>query len=484
MINKQDFSEFRTIEELDSFLTKAMARQAIQSVIKGQALSEIAERIGVLADGPGSEGQLRGLAALGRLAAVAKSREAELITFIHALLESEPGDISLLSDADQKLYVARALSYADENWKLKYCVRQALEIDTADSARRVLLNEAFLAAGDVTAWLNTIQSDFPSQSGFSNVSSFMRRIRRVLLAIHEVLKEHDELPGRDLPESLAKIAIYAFPREARDAEEEVLFSSIDLFFYSLVRILQVRLGLALESDSYRCLQSLKHRLGPGLWAKFLRESRSMGSIRTLLCEAALVLARQERTDEEVMNAMVSSFVNRPQLKSVLHKHFEKAEDVERNTRNWWESAGEERASRESREQPIGNNVDRQLGELLLIIESHVGTMQSIRDSAVPILEMQDEVAAATVNRGARAFIQLSQTVRRLARIRHLEKTELKGRIIEYSPREHDMLGGERQGVRKVRVVKDGIKKDFGGRVRFLTKPQVEPVDGARKKNDE
>ncbi len=478
-----DYSKFQTIDELDGHLTKAMAKQKIQAEIKGRALADIAERVGTLAEEAGGEGRLRGLAALGRLAAVAKSREAELIPFIQSLIESQPDDISILPDADQKLYVARALSFADEGWKLDYCVQQAIEIDTADAARRVFLNEAFIASADVFNWLKTIQNRFPSLAGFGNVSSFMRRIRRILQGIHEVLKEHDELPGPELPEALSKIAIYAFPKDVREADEDVLFTSLDVFFDSLVRILQVRLGLALESDSYKFLPSLKHRLGPGLWAKFLRESRSIGSIRSLLCEAALILARQERTDDAMMNAMVASFVNRPQLKSFLHGHFENAEDVERNTRNWWESAGEERARRENREQPIGNNVDRQLGELLLIVETHVGTMETIRDSVVPILEMQDEVGAATLNKGAQAFIQMAQTIRRLARIRHLDKTELKGRIIEYSPREHDMLEGDNQGIRKVRVVKDGIKKDFGGRIRFLTKPQVEPVTG-RKKNDE
>ena len=53
---------------------------------------------------------------------------------------------------------------------------------------------------------------------------------------------------------------------------------------------------------------------------------------------------------------------------------------------------------------------------------------------------------------------------------------LKGEILEYNPLQHEMLGGHQLGVRKVKVVRDGIQKDFNGKIKVLVKPRVISAD--------
>ena len=72
------------------------------------------------------------------------------------------------------------------------------------------------------------------------------------------------------------------------------------------------------------------------------------------------------------------------------------------------------------------------------------------------------------------YQSIAQITRRLARMRKLSKTDLKGERLEYNPLEHEMLGGHISGIRKVRVVRDGIKKEFSGKIKTLVKPWVEP----------
>jgi len=62
-------------------------------------------------------------------------------------------------------------------------------------------------------------------------------------------------------------------------------------------------------------------------------------------------------------------------------------------------------------------------------------------------------------------------------MRKLTKTDLKGERMEYNPMEHEMLGGHKPGVRRVKVVRDGIKKEFAGKIKTLVKPWVEPEEG-------
>jgi hypothetical protein len=58
-------------------------------------------------------------------------------------------------------------------------------------------------------------------------------------------------------------------------------------------------------------------------------------------------------------------------------------------------------------------------------------------------------------------------------MRKLTKTDLKGEHLEYNPLEHEMLGGHQAGIRRVKVVRDGIKKEFAGKTKTLVKPWVE-----------
>lgn len=476
MPDLENILQSNSLDEVNRLLSGAMAKQQIQALIKGENLENLVQHIVTLSAKSEPEESLKNAAVLARLAAVARNRSEEIFEDLEKVIVSRPSNIDDLADGDEKFYAAKALGYLEVDWLFEYCVAQAVQIDTADAARKQLLLVALENSASVGAWLATISASTPSESEFSNVTSYVRRVRRILAAIVEILREHDFLHGQDLGERILRYAVRAFKKECKAADEDVLFSALDLFLLILVRIIEVRFSLAMYGSTYKSLESLKRSLGPGLWAKFLRSSESINKIRSILCESSLVLARQGKTDNEILSAMLSSFVSRPQLKSALGKHFEGAEDVEGNIGKWWLSAGEEKGTDAQRIQPMSNNEDRQIGELLLQIESHHSTMKALPVTVVPILKMHDEVAAATVKRAANAFVEMAQIIRRLGRMRRLSKTDLKEDVVEYSPREHEMLGGHQHGVRMVRVVRDGIKKDFDGSVRFLSKPQVEPYE--------
>ena len=61
-------------------------------------------------------------------------------------------------------------------------------------------------------------------------------------------------------------------------------------------------------------------------------------------------------------------------------------------------------------------------------------------------------------------------------MRKLTKCDLLGVRLEYNSREHDMRGGHKAGIRQVKVICDGIKKDFNGKIKTLVKPLVEPEE--------
>ena len=219
----------------------------------------------------------------------------------------------------------------------------------------------------------------------------------------------------------------------------------------------------------------KRILGPGVWARFLARSVNISTIRTALLEAALILARQNRTDKRLVTVLRSCYASRPQISAAVNRHFRDAGDLIPDVAEFWIKVGEVTGTRQV-EQKVGNTEDQQIGALLLEVESRKEVMNKLGRAVAPIIEISDPVMASTVRRAAQGYEEIAQIVRRLGRIRKLTPAGRMGERIEYDSRIHQMVGGHRPGVRQVRVIRDGILKEFGGRKRTLVKAWVQADD--------
>jgi hypothetical protein len=174
--------------------------------------------------------------------------------------------------------------------------------------------------------------------------------------------------------------------------------------------------------------------------------------------------------------MAAAYTSKPQISSAIKRHFSSAQDLDPAVREWWANGGLVSDSQKNVEHTIGNSEDQQIGSLLVEVESNQDAMEKLLRAVVPFLDISDPVLASTVKRAAQGYIETAQIAKRLARMRKLKATDLKGMRLEYNPLEHEMLGGHRSGVRLVRVVRDGVQKDFAGKIKTLVKPWVEPIE--------
>ena len=175
-----------------------------------------------------------------------------------------------------------------------------------------------------------------------------------------------------------------------------------------------------------------------------------------------------------MAVLAACYASRPQVAASIKRHFQDARDLDPDIAEWWRSAGEVSERQRQVEHRVGNSEDAQIGALLIEVESNRAAMDTLRESVVPYLEISEPPKASTVRKAVDGYQGVAQIARRLARMRKLTKTDLKGERLEYNPVEHEMLGGHRPGIRRVKVVRDGIQKEFGGRIKTLVKPWVEP----------
>lgn len=475
-VTLSDLENASTLLELNDLLTQAMTRQQIQALIKGRNLDVVVNL--TLALYRRGEQELLVAAMLARLAAVARGDRAQtVLTRVRDVLTDEPPSIETLEDGDTKAYAATALSQVDKPWLLPYSIREALLIDSADNARRQLLLATLHRQGSIANWISPITSQAALLQQLPPTTR-QRRIRRIFGIMRFVAQRWQGDIGSDVGAQLST-CLYAFlsPMNLADLDEEVLFPATDHLMSILTRVIELRYSTALHAETYEIIGQGKRTFGAGLWGRFMRASNSLPVVRRSLLESALVLARQNRTDKQISTTIVSTYTSHPQACRAVSKHLEIAHDLDPEVKRWWSNLGKVTGSKRPVEQKFGNSEDSLIGSLLIAVDRNRDTMEKVGRAVVPLLEISDEVLALTVNKGVKRFRDIDQTARRLARMRKLSKTDEVGKRVDYNPLKYELVGGHRPGVRWVKVIRDGVQKDFGGKVKTLVKPWVEIDDG-------
>lgn len=467
------------LRDVNRLLTQVMAKQRIQALIKAESLAKISDAVMDLAlagDGDDDENRLLAAAVLGRLSAVARSRQAEVFERIDELFDATPLPIESLSDGDEKYYAALCFSFLKADWLSDYCHQQSMLIDTSEKARRVLLSVALKEAGSLSTFWQENQKAFVELSAIDSNETRYKRIRRITSASIENIREWQGGVGADVGLALANWFSSAVKSNKKEVEEEVLTAILDDALAMLLRIIELRFSNALLAPTFSLLDSAKDAFGRQGWSDLLRNSVNIDKVRTALKEAALVLARQDKTDPDLMSVLSTAYYSLAQVMPAINSHFSDAHDLNPETRAWWEQGGKIKSSQRNVNHKVGNPEDQQIGSLLINVEESKTVMEKLERAVVPFLEISDPPLAETVKKAAGSYSAISLATRQLATMRKLKRMDLKGEILEYNPLQHEMLGGHKLGVRKVKVERDGIQKDFGGKVKVLVKPRVSPTD--------
>ena len=466
-----------TLSELNSLLTKAMASRQIQALVKGNRLESVVDRILELEHRHDDGEELLSAAALQRLSAVIRGdRRSTVLARISDAITREPSPIDALPDADTKTYAAAALAQIDEPWLTTYLVREAVSIDTADNARRELLQLALRRTGDIANWVGALTDQADSIKNLSSTAR-QRRVRRLFACARDVVQESRYPIGTDIGSKLAVCLRRFFgSTDQSELDEQTIFEAIDNLLSVLQRAIELRFSVAMQPGSYRLLGQSRQSLGVGIWGRFSRSSAVLPQIRTLLLEAILVLARQNRTDTELVDVLARAYRDRRQATSAVKRLFKEVRDLDPQTEDWWSNLGKVSRPQQTSVHKVGTSEDFEIAVALIEIDRIRGAMDKIGSAMVPLLEISDPVLASTARIAVAGYRELDQTTRRLARMRRLVSTDWVGEVVEYNPLQHELIGGHISGVRRVKVVREGVEKDFRGRRRMLVKPWVEKVE--------
>jgi len=463
------------LREVNELLTRSMAKQKIQGLLKDDNLYFICDLVVDLAlagNGNEQENRLIAAAVLGRIAAVARGRREGTFVRLGELFDKEPLSIEVLADGDEKYYASLCFASVKAPWLANYCFKQALSIDTAEKARRSFLTSALVEQGDLSSFWQAFKTTFDDLKAIENNEARYKRIRRVSKSTMEVVQEWNQEVGPHAGIALGDWLYYLMFTNKKEVGEDVLTDIVDDSFGMLLRIIELRFSNALLAPTYNMLEKARSVVGRDVWAEIMRQSTHLERIRTCLKEAALVIARQGKTDKDLVEMLASAYYSKAQVKPAVVAHFSEAQELEPDVKAWWEQAGNVKSSKREAVHKIGNSEDQQIGSLLINVEDSKTVMEKLERAVVPFVEISDPALAATVKKAAGNYSEIAIAARQLATMRKLKHMGLKGAILEYNPLQHELLGGHQLGVRTIRVERDGIQKDFGGKIKVLVKPRV------------
>ncbi|BDY07056.1 hypothetical protein F0521_40970 [Ferrimonas sp. YFM] len=464
---------------VNELLTRVMAKQKIQALIKGQNLDHICDV--VLSKGlVRSDSQNRTLicaAVLGRLSAVARGREGAVFSRLSDLFsETQPGSIEALEDGDEKYYASLCLAELNQPWLAEYCLNQAVDIDTAEKARRVLLSTALSKFGSLAGFLLSTSKVFPTLKAIDSDDTRYKRARRLSSVSSDVIRQWEGdvgySPGVALSEWFSSVTMTS----RKDVDVSVLVDLIDDTLSILLRVIELRFSFALIAETYSVLDRARTTFKHDVWVEIMRRSQFLEKVRTALKESALVLARQNSTDKGLMDSLRFAYYSKAQARAAIIAHFSSAHELDPDVREWWERAGDVSSPKRVAEHKVSNSDDQQIGSLLINVEESKTVMEKLERAVVPMLEVMEPALSENVKKAALSYGEISETARHLAKMRKLKHMGLKGAVLDYNPLQHEMLGGHQYGVRKVKVLRDGIQKDFGGKTKILVKPRVKNAD--------
>ncbi|WP_122770718.1 hypothetical protein [Pseudomonas viridiflava] len=468
----------QTLVELDGLLTASMAQQQIQALIKEDRLDSILKKVTELAQSETDTANagLLVLALLGRLSAVARGREAVIAKALPSLIQvgTLPPLESSSLDGDGKFYAAQSLAQMGTGEWAPYAIEESVNLDTAEKARKLLIEIALSSFPTAADALNAHCMALVNLSGISSSDSRLRKARRISSGWAEVMRGRSYDLG-DLPgEALAKWVGALLAGDIRDVDESLLFNIVDDGVDVLLRFIELRFSHAMLAETYQMLSRAKVILGRARWIHFLSFSRTRDALSLCLRESALVLARQGKTDSTMLDLIQLMYQSKVQMLKDMDRHFGKALELDPEVRQWWVAGGAVSNSRNSTHK-VGNNEDQMIGELLIEVQSTEPFMQHLRHSIVPMLNISDSIMASNAIKAAAGYSEIARKASLLARMRKLTTTDLKGMVVEFNPLQHELLSDTYHGVREVKVTRDGVLKDFGGSIKTLVKPRVEPL---------
>lgn len=361
--------------------------------------------------------RLLGIAESVRLAQVVKRWSVELTAQLTPVFRTELPAPSLLSNADDRLNLARACNLIQVDWLPTYMARAIAEEDAGEKARAEWLAALFARVESLTDGFRLLAQAFSALRPATEVpgDTIGRRLSRTLVLLRDVILESEAPAGEDLGPAVHDLVSAPFAEAGRPQDEKVkvdLSREVLLTIHDLVR---TRISVVADAEMYLSAAYCRKLCGESTWPKELR--KPLDKLITDVSEAIVLLGRQGQCHQSLLDQL-DVLCDHPERaryvsKELAAKHAELPEDV----RDWLIKGRRRvlRAASEAAVESAASNADESIGLALqaarLLHKTSVG-LQAPLSATLDIYEpMLAPVAGELFDRLRALTVQLEQAAK-------------------------------------------------------------------------
>jgi hypothetical protein len=426
-----------------------------------------------------SHDRLIALAALSRLGAVAKSLQPTLERELGVALASALPPLEAIEDPDDRYYGARLWRYARASWMTQFLADAAAAEDSGENARLEALTGLIHLTGTLALALEHLREPvrklrFETQKPGDSLG---RRLRKVLQQLSKGAQELKADPGTQPGTTFAALLGDAFkPTTPLPESNEVRTALADEAAALVDGIVRARFSLATEPDTYAALEVVRGWFRPNEWNSYAEESAASRQVAWDIREGLSIIVRAGITDSNLFRCLVVAAGSEDRARQLAAGLSTSLSGLTEDVQRWLTGKNVRRHSSLANEsQELA--ADEILGELLLDLRSLSAQAGPLQEDLLPEIQVIAPRLANPLARALGTAVSAAGKMELLAARRALRCRGEVGSVVEYSPLEHEMVGGFRPGARYVRllspIVESIARPDLP---RVIRKALVEPTD--------
>ncbi len=397
----------------------------------------------VFAQDAAPEHRLLAIAECIRLGQVVKRWAPEIAQQLRPAFAQELPAMQLLTDADDRLNLARACAQMSAAWLPAYLAKAIAEEETGEKARTEMMAALLARSPDLATALRELANAFqalrPSTEDPGETAA--KRLARTLAALRNTLLEVELDAGDEPGKALYEMLALPLSDLGKPQTEKVQIDLVREALLTVHDIVRTRISVVADPQMYSVVAYCRRLIGSTSWPKELNSP--LERLITDVSEALVLLGRQGQCDQALLGQLdvLCSHSERARAlaRDLAAKHPELPEDV----RDWLER-GRMRVARQASESAIeaaASNADASIGLALQAARRARAVRDNLHEPLLANLEIYEPTMAPAARELLDRVQALAVQVEQAASLRSLDLYGAPGEEIEMSPKFFTVVGG-------------------------------------------
>lgn len=440
------------LEQFAGAVTPAQRKEALTELIASKTLPKQADdrRVAAGRDLLLSEAQfqvderlkLLAITESIRLGQVIKRWQPVITKELSLALENRLPPMNLLSEADDRLNLARACAAGNRDWMPAYLAESIAQEEQGEKARAEMIATFIAGQSSLVSALALLGAEFAKQypDTESPGDSMAKRLARTILLLRTAIIDSEIEAGEGLGDALYNLIQGTFSMSGRPNDEKVKQDICEQILLLVHDLLRTRISVITNPAMYRAVAYCRQLLGGKTWPDELR--KPLDRLITDVSEALLLLGKQGQMDK-VLLGQLNVLCNYPErarsiAKKLAEDHPELPEDV-----RYWLTTNKVKSSLAASDVSIeaaAGSADAAIGQALQNARQLKSQAEVLKGNLIASLEVfEPNLVAGTENMfdHLRALIM---SVEQASSLRRLDIFGVVGEEVEFSNKFYDVAG--------------------------------------------